>query len=498
MSGFDCDLLVVGLGPVGDVLAGLARLHGLSVIAIDKAAAIHPLPRAAVFDHEIMRIFQMLGLADEIGRHCRVPERYEFITAHGDVLLDFDLAMIQPQSGWAESYALHQPAVEQALQARIAALGVDIRRAVSFQSMSADDQGVTAVVEGPAGPYPLRTRYLVGCDGGRSPVREAAGITLVDFGFDEQWLVLDTVCEDPQGLPLTVRQICDPNRPVTYMPMAAPRFRWEFMIKPGETPADMLQDEAINALLAPWGCADRVRVERRAVYQFHALSARDWRRDRVFLAGDAAHQMPPFAGQGMCSGIRDACNLAWKLALVVKGEADAAILDTYQSERDPHVRAIIETAIAMGRTVCILDAAAASARDAAMLAQRAAGGQNISIRDPDLVEGLLTTTPAAGALFPQALKGDLRLDEVLGLSAVLIGRDPPVGDDPTLRRLDLDDPALDPFRAALQTWLDDQGAPAVLVRPDRHIFGTGDPEALVSAWRDKLGLGAFAGSPAFS
>jgi 3-(3-hydroxy-phenyl)propionate hydroxylase len=208
--------------------------------------------------------------------------------------------------------------------------------------------------------------------------------------------------------------------------------------------------------------------------------------------------MPPFAGQGMCSGIRDACNLAWKLALVVKGEADAAILDTYQSERDPHVRAINETAIAMGRTVCILDAAAASARDAAMLAQRAAGGQNISIRDPDLVEGLLTTTPAAGALFPQALKGDLRLDEVLGLSAVLIGRDPPVGDDPTLRRLDLDDPALDPFRAALQTWLDDQGAPAVLVRPDRHIFGTGDPEALVSAWRDKLGLGAFAGSPAFS
>jgi len=486
MTGFDCDVLVVGLGPVGDVLAGLAKLQGLSVIAIDKETTVHPLPRAAVFDHEIMRIFQMLGIAEDIGRLCRVPDRYQFVTADSEVLLDFELAEIRPESGWAESYALHQPAVEAALQARIIALGVDVRRGVSFQSMTQDDDGVTAIVDSPAGSQQIRTRYLVGCDGGRSPVREAASITLFDFGFDEPWLVLDTICEEPGGLPMTLRQICDPKRPLTYMPMAAPRFRWEFMIKPGETPSDLLEDEAISALLAPWGCADRVQVERKAVYRFHALVAHTWREGRVLLAGDAAHQMPPFAGQGMCSGLRDACNLAWKLALAIKGEADAAILDTYQAERDPHVRAIIETAIAMGRTVCILDEEAAAARNVGMLAERAAGVQNISIRYPDLQGGLLTSTPAAGALFPQALAGEQRLDEALGLGPVLIGRHLPGGDDGKVRRLELDRPVLAPFKAALQAWLDVQGAEAVLVRPDRHVFGTGSAASLLGAWTSGL------------
>jgi 3-(3-hydroxy-phenyl)propionate hydroxylase len=484
MSGFDCDLLVVGLGPVGDVLAGLAKLHGLSVIAIDKEATIHPLPRAAVFDHEIMRIFQMLGVSQEIVRHCRVPDRYQFVTAGGEVLLDFELAEIRPESGWAESYALHQPAVEAVLQARVAALGVDVRRGVSFRSMTQDDDGVTATVDGPSGASELRARYLVGCDGARSPVRDAVGVALFDFGFDEPWLVLDTICKAPGDLPMTMTQICDPKRPVTYMPMAPPRFRWEFMIKPGETPSDMLEDAAIQALLAPWGCADRVQVERKAVYRFHALVAESWRQGRVLLAGDAAHQMPPFAGQGMCSGLRDACNLAWKLAMVVKGQADDAILDTYQAEREPHVRAIIQTAIAMGRTVCILDEAAAAARNAGMLAERAAGVQNISIRYPDLQGGLLTTTPAAGALFPQALDGERRLDEALGLTPVLIGRDLPRGDDAGIRRLELGDPALAPFADALGGWLEAHGAAAVLVRPDRHVFGTGEPDALLRAWSE--------------
>ncbi len=486
MSDVDCDLLVVGLGPVGDVLAGLAKLHGLSVIAIDREEAVHPLPRAAVFDHEIMRIFQMLGVAQDIGRHCRVPDRYQFITADGEVLLDFELDEVRPESGWAESYALHQPAVEAVLQARIIALGVDVRRGVSFLSMTQDGDGVTAAVESPSGAAQIRARYLVGCDGARSLVREAVGVALFDFGFDEPWLVLDTICEEPGVLPMTLRQICDPKRPVTYMPMAAPRFRWEFMIKPGETPSDMLEDAAIHALLAPWSCADRVSVERKAVYRFHALVAQTWRQGRVLLAGDAAHQMPPFAGQGMCSGLRDACNLAWKLALVIKGEADVAVLDTYQSERDPHVRAIIETAIAMGRTVCILDEEAAAARNAGMLAQRAAGVQNISIRYPDLKDGLLTKTPGAGALFPQAISGDRRLDDALDLRPTLIGRRLPTPAAPMVRSLDLDDPTLSPFVAALETWLETHGAAAVLVRPDRHVFGAGEPEALLQAWAEHV------------
>jgi 3-(3-hydroxy-phenyl)propionate hydroxylase len=485
---FDCDLLVVGLGPVGDVLAGLARLHGLSVIAIDKEADIHPLPRAAVFDDEIMRIFQMLGVAETVASHCRAPDLYQFVTADGQVLLEFPLKQMVTESGWAHSYSLHQPAVEQCLADRLARLGVDIRREVGFKSLVQDAAGVTATVEGAAGAYRLRARYLVGCDGARSPVREALGVGLFDYGFDEPWLVLDAVIEAPGDLSPTIRQICDPKRPVTYMPMAAPRFRWEFMIRPDETPEQMLGDGVIEALLAPWGCADRLTVERRAVYRFHALVAERWRDRRVLLAGDAAHQMPPFAGQGMCSGIRDACNLAWKLALAVRGEGGEALLDSYQAEREPHVRAITETAIAMGRTVCILDEAAAAARDAGMLAQRAAGAQDISIRYPDLSGGLLTTTPAAGALFPQVVGGERWLDEVLGLDTVLIGRGLPATRGSGVRAIELDDPALSPFATGIEAWLDQRGAASVLVRPDRHVFGTGDAPALLGAWRERLGV----------
>lgn len=482
-NSFDCDLLVVGLGPAGDALAALASIQGLSVIAIDQAPNLFPLPRAAVFDHEIMRIFQMIGVADRIRPLCCVPDRYQFVTADGDVLLDFPVAPVG-LFGWAETYALHQPAVEQVLRDRLGELDVDVRLGVSFQSCAQDAEGVDIVVKDDRGSRSIRARYVVGCDGSWSPVRESLGIRLDDYQFDEPWLVLDTIVEDPGDLPIVCQQICDPKRPVTYMAMSGKRFRWEFMLKPGESAEEMLADSKIRELLEPWNCADRIQIERKAVYRFHGLVAERWREGRVLIAGDAAHQMPPFAGQGMCSGIRDAANLAWKLAAIVKRDASDTILDSYQEEREPHVRAIIGTAIAMGKVVCMLDEQAAAGRNQEMLARKAAGAQDVSIAYPDLTGGVLTETPGAGALFPQPLSGQgLRLDEALGHGPVLIGRGLPFSSGPDVRLLDLDAGDLAPFAEVISNWLDERGAAAVLIRPDRHVFGTGTADDMLSGWQ---------------
>ena len=481
---FDCDLLVVGLGPVGDALAALAHVHGLSVIAIERSPTLFPLPRAAVFDHEIMRIFQMIGVAERIAPLCRVPDRYQFITASGDVLLDFPVEPVS-RFGWAETYALHQPAVEQVLRDRLDELGVDVQLGVTFQGLSQDATGVTVDILKDDQFNTIRARYVVGCDGSWSPVRETLGIALDDYKFDEPWLVLDTIIEAPGDLPIVCQQICDPRRPVTHMAMSGKRFRWEFMLKPGETPEEMLADERIHELMAPWNCVDRMEIERKAVYRFHALVAERWREGRVLLAGDAAHQMPPFAGQGMCSGIRDAANIAWKIAAVVRGEADDAILDSYQAEREPHVRAIIATAIAMGQIVCMLDENAAAARDRDMLARKASGAQDVSVSYPDLVGGHLTDTPFAGALFPQFVSEDgTRLDSIFGLGPVLIQRAASTNGDAALKMISIDSSELDGFGALVEQWLDDAQVDAVLIRPDRHVFGTGDASYLKRYWND--------------
>jgi 3-(3-hydroxy-phenyl)propionate hydroxylase len=274
--------------------------------------------------------------------------------------------------------------------------------------------------------------------------------------------------------------------------MGAGRHRWEFMLKPGETPEAVAEDAFIADLLAPWNVEGAVTLERKAVYRFHALVARRWRRGPVLLAGDAAHQMPPFAGQGLCSGVRDAANLAWKLAAVLRGEASEALLDTYQREREPHVRAIIDLAMTMGRTVCITDPDAAAARDRAMLDARAAGAvAGGAMAFPPIEAGaILAGSPAAGTLFPQPWAGSggsaARLDDVLGPGPWLIRRD--AGDAlapvPTFT---LADPRLPPFAGDLSAWLARHDAPAVLVRPDRVVFGTGAAQVLVEAYQAAIG-----------
>ena len=488
----DCDVLVVGAGPVGVTLAALLAGEGVSVLAAEQAAEIYPLPRSAHFDPEIVRVFQAIGAAEPVLAAAKAAGRYDFLTAAGETLLSFDSTQARSPSGWPASNMIHQPSVEAALRAALArsAPGA-LRSGWALLGLDAAADGVVARFATPEGERTVRARYLVGCDGARSTVRDLSGIALEDLKFDEPWLVIDTIVHDPARLPDRNLQICDPRRPTTCVLMGAGRHRWEFMMLPGETPEQVSEPAFIAELLKPWDVEGAVTLERAAVYRFHALVAQTWRRGRVLLAGDAAHQTPPFAGQGLCAGVRDAANLAWKLGAVLRGAAAESLLDTYQTEREPHVRAFIDLALMMGRTVCITDPDAAAARDAAMLAQRASGqAQGPGLGGPALAGGcLLEGTPGAGEFFPQPWgPGGERLDETAGPGAWLIGRGvDPAGGPPGVAVLDLDQPHLQPFAADLSRWLERHGAAAVLVRPDRYVFGTGSPADLAAAWTAALG-----------
>ena len=489
----ECDVLVVGGGPTGATLAILLAQHGVHTIVAEKEPDIYPLPRAAHIDHEAMRILQLAGVADAVFATCRQTTRYDFLNASGDVLLRFDGSDRIGAGGWPAANFIHQPSVEKALRARLAALpAADLRSGWRMDGFVADDDGVTASIETPDGRQAVRCRYLVGADGTRSPVREAAAIGFDDLDFDEPWLVIDTLVHDYDRVPKINLQICDPQRPTTCVLMGEGRHRWEFMVKPGESAEQVLDDGFVAALLAPWKVEGTVTIERKAVYRFNARVATRWRAGRILIAGDAAHQMPPFAGQGLWSGLRDAANLGWKLPLVLDGSADPALLDTYQPEREPNVRGVIAMAMMMGRTVCITDPDAAAARDAQMLAARAAGmAPDGSPSYPPILAGcIIAGSPGAGLPFPQLLTPEgVRLDDILGPGPWLIG-DGDTAAAAGMMPISPSSARLAGVADGLRAQLRQLASPAVLVRPDHSIFGAGTVAALSSAWLSALRAGS--------
>jgi len=285
------------------------------------------------------------------------------------------------------------------------------------------------------------------------------------------------------ALPDRPLQVCDPARPHTLVPMPWPRFRFEFMLLPGEDADAMQQPERVRELLSAWIDPALADVERAAVYTFHGLIADQWRADRIFLAGDAAHQMPPFLGQGMCSGMRDAANLAWKLAAVLQRGAPDALLDTYQGERAPHVRAIVEMAVGFGRIICTLDATEAADRDAQMLSAAAKESETpqavpVLARGPAIGAG-------GGALGAQPYVSGERLDDLVGPRFAVVTDTPLAPDDPDrswwqARAAFLDAQTAPEVRELLD------GADAIVVRPDRYVFATGSLAEITARARSIL------------
>lgn len=483
-GGATVDVAVVGLGPVGAVLAILLGQLGHRVVVLERHAAPYPLPRAVHFDHEIARILQSCGVAEAVAGIVEPAEVYEFQGMDRRPLLRFGREGNGP-SGWPVSLMFSQPELEAILFDRLDGLpSVEVRRSATVTGL--DDDGTVVSLHLDGATEPVRARYAVGCDGANSTVRTLLDVAMLDRAFFYDWLIVDLVLHEPRVFDPVNVQICDPARPTTAVSGGPGRRRWEFMALPGEAPEELDREETAWRLLEPWDLhPGNAQLERHAVYRFQARWVEEWRRGRVLLAGDAAHQTPPFAGQGMCSGIRDAANLAWKLDLVLQGVAPDELLEAYGQERAPNMQAVIELAIEMGKMICVADPAEAQARDDAF-----AGSFDGALTEvppmPGIAEGIVRAgSPGAGELFVQGFVESAgerrRFDDAVGAGWRLV----------TLEDLDRDHELVTWFASvggavvslapgaglvdadgSYGSWLAKRGAVAVLQRPDFHVFGT--------------------------
>ncbi|MER5689738.1 bifunctional 3-(3-hydroxy-phenyl)propionate/3-hydroxycinnamic acid hydroxylase [Streptomyces sp. NPDC002205] len=528
-------VVVVGAGPTGLTAATLLARHGVPTLVLERHRAPYPLPRAVHLDDEVHRILQAVGIHEKFSEITRPARGMRLLDGSHRVLAEFLRDKPYGWNGFPQANMFDQPELEQLLRDNLAKHPlVTLRGGIE----------VTAVAPPPHSGAPVEVSFrdedtgvartlladaVLGCDGAGSLVRACIGSRLQDLATDQQWLVVDIRCRLPLPAWDGVHQICDPQRAATYMRVGEDRYRWEFRLRTGEQPEELTDRKRLLALIAPWTPGipeDELHVLRTASYTFRAQVADRWHKGRIFLLGDAAHLTPPFIGQGMGAGMRDAHNLAWKLARVLTGRASEALLDTYQAERHRHARQLIRTAVGVGAVMTGGGTGTALARKAILPAVSRLPGASelvLSAVSPPLRPGPLVGSrrlghPRPGTLCPQPLvpgpDGAPRLlDDLLGEGFALLATAPL---SPALhalvRALDarvvhLHDPrrqqpgtggadlGADPGTSALLHWMGTAGA--VLLRPDRVVLATAarprpgrtcgdDLAAAVTAWAPML------------
>ena len=351
-------VVVVGAGPVGCAAALLLADAGVRVTLLERHAAPHPLPRAVHLDDEVTRILHALGVSDAFLARSRPASGLRLLDARHRVMGEFRRGRQIGRHGYPQANMFHQPDLEELLLARVTRHPlVDLHRGVEViqieQAPGAATELVRLVgerVDGD-GVQTFSGRFVLGCDGANSAVRDLVGITMEDLGFTERWLVVDVTAHRELDTWDGVEQVCDPARAATFMHVTADRYRWEFQLHDGEDEAALIAPAVLGRLLRPWtgrDDLDGLEIVRSATYTFRARIASGFRAGPVFLLGDAAHLTPPFIGQGLGAGLRDADNLAWKVAHVMAGQAGVALLDSYDAERRPHARAMVKKAVAVG------------------------------------------------------------------------------------------------------------------------------------------------------
>ncbi|HUA05535.1 MAG TPA: bifunctional 3-(3-hydroxy-phenyl)propionate/3-hydroxycinnamic acid hydroxylase [Solirubrobacteraceae bacterium] len=497
-GGAHVDVAVVGLGSCGLVLTQLLALEGLRVAAIDRARIPIPYPRATHLDDETMRAFQTIGLTD-LEKTFSLVGKYNWYDPDWRLLLTMSMSRGLTEQGWQSDYMFHQPDFEAVLRGRavsraetttyfgsevVAVSQTDTEVSITLrdrpagrtQQVFGKSQGKGERDEASRGTRTVTASFVVGCDGANSFLRTAMQSTHVDYGATHRSLIVDILpfreSEALAGGHFGRDSFIQTGirNPLTFVPISEPLLRFEEMLRPDDDTSAFDSLEYVHSLLEPWLKPDEYRILRADVYEWDAVVAEPWQVGRMFLAGDAAHEMPPHLGQGMCSGVRDAMTLAWKLGRVIRGESSLALLRTYETERKPHVTEYVKTSAEMANQIEAfkpedLDGAEMTPPEADWPRPRL--GPGVRSDDGDEFAGTLSAQPN--------LESGERLDDAVGYRFAVVGNDACVDtiSADTQAQLDaMNVKVVNVSSGEVNDWLVKLGVSAVLVRPDRYIFGS--------------------------
>lgn len=503
----DTDVVVVGCGPVGAVAANLLGLQGVRVMIVDRERTPHAQPRAFSCDDEALRVYQAAGLVTEVRAHMARASTVHYTGVDGRKFAELDIAGLDFGNGFPPLNFFYQPTLEAELRRGLERFEqVELHLGREVTAVTQDAGAVTLEVREVGGDevWRVRARYALGCDGARSTVRRLAGIGLTGDSFPDRWLAVSGQPEDESALRIRdATFVCDPGRPTFVAEGAENDFRMEMMVNPGETDAQLEDPQNVARLISRYVDPARFRITRSVVYAFHNMVAERWRDGRVLLLGDAAHQMPPMMGQGLVSGLRDAANLAWKLALVLRGAADDRLLDSYETERRPHVKAMANASVGMSKIFLARKRWAAALRDRFFMAIQTVPRIRRAIRNMEFKPGAVYDSgafihggrkgkkDAQGTMFPQypvaTPAGSVLSDAALGggFALVVHGADAGAARDGAWDRLGVRTVTLLPAGSApregamvdetgkIGAWFAARGVQAALVRPDRFVFAAG-------------------------
>ncbi|MGO4442847.1 bifunctional 3-(3-hydroxy-phenyl)propionate/3-hydroxycinnamic acid hydroxylase [Mycobacterium sp. 2YAF39] len=482
-------VVIVGAGPTGVTAATLLAQYGIDCLVLDRWADVYPQPRAVHLDDEIYRILARLGIADQFAAISRPAQGLRLLGPALRVLAEFRRGTALGANGFPQANMFDQPDLEALLRTNLERYPkAELRGDVEVTGMGEGTDGrirVTFIDRTDKSEHMVDADYVLGCDGANSIVRAHIGSSMADMRFEQRWLVIDMATDSDLGQWDGVYQVCDPVRAATYMRIGSSRYRWEFRLLPGETVDDFGSLRSLRPLIAPWtaGVAEAdLRLIRVTEYTFRAQLADRWRAGNVFLLGDAAHLTPPFIGQGLGAGVRDAMNLAWKLAGVIGGDLPVSALDSYEQERKPHTRHMIRLALAVGWAMTAGGQFGNLMRRLVVTRMKYVPGLRSKIidsRTPALgssafVHRRRTPRHPAGTLCPNSVLADgRRLDSALGDGFALVTTVSPTA----AQRAVLDERGATVHVATadseLAAWLKDAHVTAAVVRPDRTVMHAG-------------------------
>ena len=480
-------VLIVGAGPTGACAALELARHGIASTVIDRWQGVYPQPRAVHLDDEVLRVLDRLGVAERFAAISRPGGGLRLVDPGLRVLGEFPRDGVSPTTGFTRASMFDQPDLESLLRDRLAETPeVTLLGGREVTAIEQLDQGrvrVHARATDSGEEQALDAEVLLGCDGANSLVRRSIGATMLDLGFEQRWLVVDIRTSADLQQWEGVHQVCDSTRAATYMRIGPERYRWEFQLLEHETAADFASIAALAPLIAPWTTGvdpSALQVIRSAEYTFRAAIADRWRSGRVFLLGDAAHLTPPFIGQGMGAGIRDASNLGWKVAGFLAGSLSADVLDTYEPERSRHARSMIDTARLLGTIMTrggrpgdALRTAVVPVLNRAPVVRR----RCIDSATPPLAGSSLVAARRgdrlAGQLCPNTVNGRRVVDDLIGPGWALVTAAAPSPSD--RQELEARGCAVveTASRPELAAWLRAGRATAAVVRPDRTTVASG-------------------------